>query len=313
MLAMRLFLYFFLTFLIALEAAMSLDHLDEYDKENCLELLETVELGDLWNDFLSIQTDLYFPQEVDWIKNQKSWQNTKDVLELGSGNGAYLNKLSENFKDKNYLGVEKQFRFVSESSHRFSKSVLRFREGDAEIRNNDLENQFDIVLFRLTLQHLKNPRLALEHAYHYLRKGGHIFIIESFDSAKQFSHKISSLEDASTQHNENNKKENKGNRRITIEILEELTKCSDLLGHFYKIEFTSLSNQGQILENVVKFEKEHERKLYFTQALMFLAILKKGYGVTVDFSKAYEELKVILKDEKAWVCPGMHYLILKKI
>ena len=68
---------------------MSLKHLDEHDKETCLELLETADLGTLWDNFLKRPTELYFTPEADLIESHKFWQKAKNVLELGSGNGAF--------------------------------------------------------------------------------------------------------------------------------------------------------------------------------------------------------------------------------
>ena len=253
-----------------------------------------------------------FTQEADLIANQNFWQQAKNVLELGSGNGAYLHRLSTRFSDKNYLGVEKQPEPVKQSNQNFGGSKLEFREGDAELANEDLEDQFDVVLFRLTLQHLKKPRLALEHACTYLKNGGHVIIIDSYDPARTTSHTISSLEEALCQHNERNKKESKGNRQITMEILDELKKCNGTLGKLYEVEFTNLNEQGEVLKTVVKFENQQERRLYFTGVLLYLDILNKAWEVPVDFSKTHEELQVLLENEKAWICPGMHFLILKK-
>ncbi len=308
----RFFQLLFLALSLPLGATVSLDHLDEDDKQTSLELLETADLDSLWDNFLSVQTELYFTQEADLIEGQKFWQKAENVLELGSGNGAYLHKLSARFQDKNYLGIEKQSKPVSQSEQNFSGSKLKFREGDAEVTSEDLKDQFDVVLFRLTLQHLRNPRLALEHAYTYLKDGGHVVIIDAYDAARTTSHPIATLEEASRQHNEKNKKEEKGNRRITMEVLGELKKGAGPLSKLYEVVFTNLNEQGLVLKNVVKFENKQEMKLYFTLSLLYLGILHYGWGIPVDFPKAYEELQVMLEDEQAWTCPGMHFLILKK-
>ena len=42
---------------------MSLDHLEQYDKETCLKILEDANLDELWNRFLFVQTTLFFEQE----------------------------------------------------------------------------------------------------------------------------------------------------------------------------------------------------------------------------------------------------------
>lgn len=313
---MNRFFKFFGCFLIlwfGLGAEIHLDKLIEYDQYTCAEILQEANLSDLWNYFLKGQADLFFNQEAELLAAEKGWIMSQNILELGSGNGAYLYRLSEVFKDKTYLGVEKQFSLVTQSNVQYGRHGLAFVEGDAEEQNEQFKDQFDAVLFRLTLQHLNNPRLSLQLAYQYLKQDGYVIIFDSYDPAKRSSHKIPSMEEASRQQNERNKATLKGNRRITIEILEDLQNESSSLSNLYEVVRTSLDVQGNRLEKAVRFESEHDRKRYFNHALLFLGIFSKEYGISVDFSKAYEELQVYLKDEKAWICPGMHFLVLKKI
>lgn len=300
------------TFFLPLGANVCLDHLEQYDQETCLEMLEAIELADLWSHFLSGQTNLFFDQEAGLITSESFWQEAKSILEIGSGNGAYLHKLSGRFEDKQYVGIEKQAKLVEQSTQQFGQVGLEFREGDAECEYEDYFHLFDVVLFRLTLQHLKNPRLALEHAYKYLKEGGHIIIIDSYDAAKSSSHPLPSFAEASRQHNEQNKKEMKGNRQITMEILKELQNGSEPLNECYEVARTNLDEQGTPIGKRIKFESEQERKLYFNQILLFLDILHKERNIPVDFRKAHEELQVYLEDDQAWICPGIHYLVLRK-
>ncbi|MBI3508935.1 MAG: methyltransferase domain-containing protein [Chlamydiia bacterium] len=309
----KFFCWLFLFPLFGLRAEAHLDHLAEYDAQTCQEVLQAVDLPTLWNCYLKGQTDLYFEQEAEWLSQKDSWTRAQNILELGSGNGTYLSRLSETFKEKTFFGVEKQASFVEQSNAQFSRSGLTFIEGDAETEYEQHRNQFDAVLYRFTLQHLKNPKLSLELAHQYLKKDGYIFIIDSYDPARISSHKIHSFEDASHQHNERNRAASKGNRRITIEILEDLQAGNSSLSNLYEVAHTSLDIQGNRLEKGIRFESEQDRKRYFNHALLFLSILKKGYEVSVDLSKAYNELQVYLEDKTAWNCPGMHLLILRKI
>jgi len=121
------------------------------------------------------------------------------------------------------------------------------------------------------------------------------------------------LEEASRQHNERNRSTLKGNRRITIEILEELQNKNNPLSGFYEVVYTSLDIQGNRLEKGICFENEMDRKRYCNQSLLFLSILNKGYGIPVNLLEAYNELHRCLEDESFWICPGIHYLVLKKI
>lgn len=307
---------FFSLFLIPwieLGAEVRLDKLIEYDQYTCADALKEADLSDLWNCFLQGQADLYFGQEAEFLANETSWMVSQNILELGSGNGAYLYRLSEMFKDKKYIGIEKQPSLVVQSNAQYGRDGLFFEEGDAEQENEQFHDQFDAVLFRLTLQHLKNPKFALQLAHKYLKQDGVVVIIDSYDPAKSSSHEISTMEDASRQHNERNKATLKGNRCITIEILDDLQNENSYLSNLYKVTRTSLDTQGNRLEKGVRFESEQDRKRYFNHALLFLSILSKGYGISVDFSKGYEELQVYVQDEKAWICPGVHFLVLKKI
>ena len=59
------------------------------------------------------------------------------------------------------MGVEKQSPLVMQSNAQYGPYGLDFAKGDAEQENEQLKDKFDVILFRLTLQHLKNPSLAL--------------------------------------------------------------------------------------------------------------------------------------------------------
>lgn len=308
------FCSWFLAFpLLGCRADAHLDRLVEYDQVTCAEILQTAELPDLWNYFLKGQVNLFFSQEAEWLSEKECWTGARNILELGSGNGAYLSRLSEMFNDKIFLGVEKQSSLVEQSSAQFSRSGLAFVEGDAEVEYEEYRNQFDAVLYRLTLQHLKNPKLSLELAHQYLKRDGYVIIIDSYDPAWIASHEIYSLDEASRQHNERNRATLKGNRHITIEILEELQNENGSLSRLYEVIHTSLDVQGNRLEKGIRFESEQDRKRYFNHALLLLGILKKGYEIPVDLSDAYRELQVYLEDETSWICPGVHLLVLKKI
>lgn len=297
-------------FWMPLGASMKLERLYEFDKETAVQMLESATLQELWDAFLVVQTDLFFSQEAAQLANQKFWQDANDVLELGSGNGAYLNQISHHFHDKKYFGIEKQTLPALQSEKNFGGPHLQFREGNAEIFYGDLRGMFDVVICRLVLQHMDNPRIALAHAYEYLKENGRIVIMDAYDAASRTSHRLPSKEEAVRLHNEKNKTDKKGNRFITLELLKELN--SGAIGDLFEVEFSNLSDQGEVLSQVVKFQGLHDRELSFSAFLMYLAILQKGWDIPVDYSQGYDECKAMLDDESAWICPGVHYMILKK-
>lgn len=296
-----------------MEGEVHLDRLASYDKERCAKLLEAAGLAELWSSFLQGQATLYFDQEITWLLQEESWRGASTILELGSGDGAYLALLSDRFKEKTFLGVESQPSSVAKARARFRSPQLTFFEGDAEKLYPQYLNQFDAVFYRLTLQHLKNPKLSLALAHQYLKKGGYLFVIDSHDSAQSSSHQIHSFEKATSQLVKQGQATLKGNRLITTQILEDLENKKSPLSSLYELVRTSLDVHGKRLEKGICFESSEDRKRYFNHALLFLTILKKGYAIPVDLSEAYHELQIYLSDELSWVCPGIHFLVLKKI
>jgi len=88
----KFFGWFFMLPLFGLRAESHLDRLVEYDKETCIEVLQTATLSELWNYFLKNQTELYFSHEAEWLSQKDCWAKAQNILELGSGNGTYLHQ-----------------------------------------------------------------------------------------------------------------------------------------------------------------------------------------------------------------------------
>lgn len=63
-----------------------------------------------------------------------SERNARTVLDLGSGNGVYLQKLADRFPEKIYLGIEKQSDLVEKS---LEAGQLSFKVGNVEIENEE--------------------------------------------------------------------------------------------------------------------------------------------------------------------------------
>jgi hypothetical protein len=95
--------------------------------------------------------------------------------------------------------------------------------------------------------------------------------------------------------------------------LEELQNKNGSLRELYEVVHTNLDTQGNHLEPGIRFESAEDRGRCFNHSLLFLSIMKKGYGVGVDLSEAYSALHEYFEDENTWICPGIHLLILRKI
>lgn len=298
--------------LSCVEANVSLSHLIETDKTTCLEELEKAADTQLWDAFLEGQAKLFFDSEFAWIAKGSWWQDANRILEMGSGNGAYLYKLSQQFPNKMFKGIEKLSQPVTQANEQYASAHLIFQQGDAEIFDNQLANSADIVLFRVTLQHLQDPFAALENASHYLSSNGYVVIIDSYDLAKRTSHPIPSLDEALALVAEIQKKAGKGNRKVSLELLQALENKQSPLSERYEVVSSNLDINGNIIGDCARFEGETSRILCFNHGLLFLTLLNRTYHISANLAKGYEELQDYLNDENAWTSPGIHFLVLKK-
>lgn len=294
------------------EADMSFNNLIEYDKADCLELLGKADTAELWDVFLEGQTKLFFDSEVQWIANADWWQSSKRILEIGCGNGAYLAKLADQFQGKKFLGIEKLPLSVAQAQERNSRDSVIFREGDAEVFDPQLIDSADIILFRLVLQHLNDPMIALKAAARYLSSNGYVLIIDVYDKARRTSHPITAIDEAVALAAESQLKKQNGNRRITLDLLQALEDGKSPLSELYEVIFSNLDAKGNILCGGIQSKGERARELYFNYGLLFLTLVHRTYQVPVNLDKAYEELKSYREDEGAWSSMGMHLLVLKK-
>lgn len=298
--------------ILSLYADVSLKNLIEYDRSICLERLETATNEELWDVFLEGQAEYLFEPEFQWIGNEAWWRDVRNVLEIGSGNGAYLSKLADRFQEKTFLGIEKLPLSVQQANARYASEKVLFQEGDAEDFNESLSNSAEVILFRLVLQHLKQPLLALQHASHYLKSNGYILIIDSYDPARKTSHPIPTMDEAFERIAAAQRNNEVGNRKITFDILHMLEDPQSTLSGLYEVVFSNLDTTGKCLHENTRLEGEGARRRGFNHCLLLLTLFHRVYQIPIDMSKAYEELQEYLQDEEAWTTVGMHCLVLKK-
>lgn len=298
--------------LSSVQANVTLNNLIETDKSTCLKALANATEDKLWDAFLEGQSTLFFDLEFAWIAKGIWWQEAKNILDMGSGTGSYLYKLSQQFPGKLYKGIEIHSQYVKQATERYAWSNLIFQEGNAEVLDAQLLRSADIVLLRLTLQHLKNPLAALENAFDYLSPQGYAIIIDSYDKAKRSSHPIPTIDEALTLVAEMQEKAGKGNRKVTLELLQMLESQQSPLSEFYEVVSSNLDINGNIIGDCVCFQGEKSRRQMFNHGLLFLALLNCTYHIPVNLSRAYDELQEYLEDERAWTSPGIHLMVLKK-
>lgn len=293
-------------------ANVSLAHLMDYEKEICLEKLEEPTEQEMWDIFLKGQSELLFKTHFFWIENTDWWQKARTILEMGSGNGAFLYKLSECAKTKIYFGLEKQSLFVEKAIKDYADTNASFLERDVEVFDKSFVDTADLIIFCLTLEHLKKPVIALENAWNYLLPDGYILIIDSYDKATRTSHPLETYLQAISLLRESGDKLGTIHRTITLEVMNEITQMNSPLSKLYEVVFSNLDRSGNVLHDTPHYSTDEERVAFFNHILLFLTILKRFYHLPFDLRVAYDELKEYVRDKNAWTTIGCHYLVLKK-
>lgn len=284
----------------------------DLDKISCLDQLEQATSAELWDAFLEGQANLFFDSEFDWIVKSNWWKESENVLEMGCGNGAYLHRLSLQNQDKGFRGVDRDSNHVEQANQRYPEANLAFREGDAEAFDPQLIGSANAVLFRMTLQHLVNPTKALEHAAEYLSPNGYVVVIDSYDEARRSSHLISTVEKALQQVAEVQRKQGRGNRKITLELLQAVDRGDSPLADLYEVAFSNIDRDGNLVAEIICLKGAQSRALYFNHGLLFLTLVHRTFDVPIALGAAYDELRSYCEDEEAWTSPGCHFLVLRK-
>ncbi|WP_163322472.1 class I SAM-dependent methyltransferase [Draconibacterium mangrovi] len=94
----------------------------------------------------------------------------KKVLEIGCSYGERLSKL----KDRGYdvTGIELAEESVQKAKELFGLNII-----NSDIDSCDFkENQFDVIIMRMVLEHLRNPQTIIRKISSWLREGGELLI-----------------------------------------------------------------------------------------------------------------------------------------
>jgi SAM-dependent methyltransferase len=136
----------------------------------------------IWDNLQRWQTEFCFAQELTAYYTSDLWHKAQRVLDVGTGNGYYLQKLAKVFPAKSYLGIDSSPEFIHIAQRERTLSNITFRHLDLF----DLDGQFDFLIVRLLLQHLPEAGAALQRLRALTRPGGAALIIDACDPTRYF-------------------------------------------------------------------------------------------------------------------------------
>ena len=90
------------------------------------------------------------------------------VLDVGCNGGFFLYVLSEKFEK---FGIEIDPKAVAFANKELNLNVIEGKIGEDSLE----ENSFDLIIFRGVIEHLLNPKLALDRSYQLLKTGGLLY------------------------------------------------------------------------------------------------------------------------------------------
>ena len=182
------------------------------------------QLLQIWDELQRLQTELCFDQEISAYYMSDHWMDdARSVLDVGTGNGYFLNKIRELFPHKHYSGIDISRELIDIAKSNTTNSSIRLQAEDYF----DVEGKYDFIIMRLFWQHL--PLSRIDDAYDKLEKitnpGASVLITDAHDEVRCFAPPLNAFQEVISAYKEQ-QSEVERNRDI-IGTLKDLANASE--------------------------------------------------------------------------------------
>ena len=133
---------------------------------------------------------MFLPFELPAYYGEPSWHRADRVLDLGTGNGAYLEALRVRFPEKRYKGIDRNAALLARAEGSAAGEGIAFAVGDLL----DLDETSPFVLARLVAQTVTPVEDFLESVAGCLPADGTFLSLEPNDATRLFHPAWQSLE-----------------------------------------------------------------------------------------------------------------------
>jgi ubiquinone/menaquinone biosynthesis C-methylase UbiE len=252
---------------------------------------------ELWNRQLELQVDLTSEEDVAHLRRLPEFVRAQEILEIGCGSGAFLSRIAGSFADKNFVGIDIDEKLLEVARGRMrAKGNLRFLHRDIyDIK--DGAGEFDLIVLRLVVQHLKDLGNLVDICSRLLKENGALLVIEALDEKTGFFPEVPT---AMKLFANIRKMQPKGGPRRALRAIKRLASKHGL---------TAKSD----LERVYKTSERSRAKATVSAMYENVASLApRAFGVTIDRRKLHRELERWEADEQSTFQFGFRFLLFEK-
>lgn len=248
----------------------------------------------IWDKVQKLQTDLCFPLEISSYYLSNFWgNNISTVLDVGTGNGYFLEKLLDTFPDKKFCGIDTSSELINTA-----KAVIKNKNIDFVVKDFFSENeQYDFVITRLLWQHLN--RLQVEKGLSKLREitrpGGSVLIMDAMDEARLFYPELPEFDKVITEYKRKKLVEEQRDRDI-VQTIHDWAKQEEGWAIGLKI---SIIVPSTIPGNINLFHQIYG---------LWLDLFEATGELDFDLQPARKELEAWKKEKNSYAQVGMSIL-----
>ena len=254
---------------------------------------ENPQLLKIWDSMQRLQTDFCVNQELSAYYLSPQWLNAQTVLDLGTGNGYYLNKIVSQFPNKHYLGVDSSAEFIDVAIKDFVIENVAFKHADLI----EETGRYDFIIMRLLLQHLSDIPSTFEHLARIT--DGSVLVIDAYDPFRYFSPPLPQFMaffQAYTNH-----EASQGRRRDVSVVLMDYLKSNS--------EWTVASAQYLLIPSTIHGNLDSMRKNY----ALLIDLLETVGDFDYDYNSVREEWNWWCGLDRAYTQVGLMLLRLDRV
>ena len=235
---------------MSIESLLKIQNLKTSPSDIIKKLEEATE-QELYRSALKVQTDLNLGEILRYLFNNQQWSSAKNVLDLGCGTGDHISHIARYFPDKFYTGVDIDEHFINIAKEQ-TKALKNCTFYCADLYDFS-QGQYDFVILRAVLQHLKDTDRFMKHLPNLLQD--HAVVLFSDTTSDNFINSYPPIPTFDDFYNQLEvlQKEHDGNRNCLIELEENLEKYNFKLIEAYnrEIPITTEEHKVKIIQYII--------------------------------------------------------------